>query len=225
MPERRVSGVEKRRRRNPAATRRALMAAGAELFARRGFDGAKTDQIARSAHVNKAMINYHFGGKKGLYQTILVDAFSAASERLGRMMSAGGPADERLRVLVQTYGELMRQRPSIPTMMVREIISGGRFLDDRVLPYILSLMGAIREILEQGRREGVFRPVDPLLTHISLMGGIVLFFASIPFRERLLRERRLRPRPPSVDEYIDLAQNLLIHGVSLPASTLRRRSS
>ncbi|MCP4657706.1 MAG: helix-turn-helix transcriptional regulator, partial [bacterium] len=48
-----------------AATREALLEAATELFAERGFDGAKVEAIARRAGVNKAMISYHFGGKQG----------------------------------------------------------------------------------------------------------------------------------------------------------------
>src|SRR5215831_4871619 len=62
-----------RRPRDAAATREALLAAGTELFAERGYDGVPVWSIARAAGVNKAMISYHFGGKLNLYQTIADD--------------------------------------------------------------------------------------------------------------------------------------------------------
>src|SRR5438034_5239947 len=64
------------RRRDAAATREALLAAGAELFAERGYDGVPVTAIAQRAGVNKAMINYHFGGKRKLYLAIVSVTFA-----------------------------------------------------------------------------------------------------------------------------------------------------
>ena len=68
--------------RDADATREALLLAGLEEFAAGGFDGATVDRIARRAAVNKAMINYHFGGKAGLYRAILEAEFGWLEERL-----------------------------------------------------------------------------------------------------------------------------------------------
>ena len=47
--------------RKPGATRQALIDAATSLFAQRGFEGTRVDQIAETAGVNKAMISYYFG--------------------------------------------------------------------------------------------------------------------------------------------------------------------
>lgn len=53
-----------------ARTRARLVRAALELFARKGFAGASTREIARRARVNLAAIPYHFGGKAGLYTAV-----------------------------------------------------------------------------------------------------------------------------------------------------------
>src|SRR2546427_976328 len=68
-------GSRRARRRDAAATRDALLAAGTELFAERGYDGVPVWAIAQKAGVNKAMINYHFGGKRKLYRAIVSATF------------------------------------------------------------------------------------------------------------------------------------------------------
>ena len=65
-----------------ARTRDLPLDAATHLFAARGFDGVTTDEIARAAGVNKAMINYHFGGKEGLYRAILLETFAGAHQAL-----------------------------------------------------------------------------------------------------------------------------------------------
>src|SRR5262249_51780543 len=81
-----------RRPRDAAATREALLAAGAELFAERGYDGVPVWNIARAAGVNKAMISYHFGGKRGLYRAILEATFAEIVDRVEALAADPRPA-------------------------------------------------------------------------------------------------------------------------------------
>lgn len=51
-------------------TRDALIAAATDAFAAHGFDAVSTREIAARASANQALINYHFGGKEGLYLAV-----------------------------------------------------------------------------------------------------------------------------------------------------------
>ncbi|MFR9801052.1 TetR family transcriptional regulator [Pseudonocardia sp. RS010] len=55
------------RPRDSAATRRALLAAGRELFARAGYEGTTVRAVAERAGVNQALLFRHFGSKEGLF--------------------------------------------------------------------------------------------------------------------------------------------------------------
>src|SRR5262247_386682 len=115
--------------RDPQGTRRALKEAGTALFARRGFAGATADVIARQAGVNKAMINYHFGGKRGLYAAILRESFAALMDRLrGAVDAAAAPADQ-LRAYIAAFAEMAQGRPDLPAMLLRELMAGGEHRD------------------------------------------------------------------------------------------------
>lgn len=63
-------------------TRRRLIAAGLELFARHGYDAVTTRQLAEAAGVNQAAIPYHFGGKEGVYLAVAEHIAGAAGTRV-----------------------------------------------------------------------------------------------------------------------------------------------
>src|SRR5262245_23096999 len=158
----------KPRPRDPQGTRRALKAAATALFARRGFSGATADRIARRAGVNKAMINYHFGGKRGLYSAIVRESFAKLMERLrGAIDPRSAPASQ-LRDFIAAFAEMVEETPELPAMMLREMLSGGehRELDQEVFEFLPQVLGTVRGVLEAGVRDGSFRAVDPLLTHL-----------------------------------------------------------
>jgi len=203
------------RRRDSAATREALLAAGTELFAERGYDGVPVSAIAQKAGVNKAMINYHFGGKRKLYVAIVDATFAEIIAGVERLADSARPAPEVLRELVALVGEVAtRRHPHFCTMMLREVLSGGKRLEPEVMDRPVRVLDAVRTIVARGVQEGDFRPVDPLLTHLSLVGSLVFYFATRRFRERILAKRRPALKLPDAAAYVKHTQDLLAHGLA-----------
>jgi TetR/AcrR family transcriptional regulator len=210
-------GTRRARRRDSVATREALVAAGTELFAERGYDGVPVAAIADKAGVNKAMINYHFGGKRKLYVAIVNATFSEIVASVERLAAATRPAPDVLRELVALVGEVAtRHHPHFCTMMLREVVSGGKHLEPEVMDKPVRMLEAVQSIVARGVREGDFRPVDPLLTHLSLVGSLVFFFATRRFRERVFAKRRPAVAPPDPVAFVKYTQELLTHGLAAP---------
>jgi AcrR family transcriptional regulator len=61
------------RRRDLVATRRALVAAGADVFARRGFAAASLDEIAEAAGFTRGAVHHHFASKEELFLAVVED--------------------------------------------------------------------------------------------------------------------------------------------------------
>ncbi len=195
-------------------TRAQLEEAGARLFARHGIDGVSVDEIAREAGVNKAMISYHFGGKDQLYGAILREALEAARAALEAIRALDAPPAEKLSRYVAAFVTLQDGRPNLAPMLVREVLSGGRYIDQTNAASFLSIFDSVRAIIAEGVARGEFRPVHPLLAHLSLVGAIIFYFATEPFRNRLIAEGRLPIVPPTPDEFIRHMQSLALRGLS-----------
>jgi len=214
------------RRRDAVGTREALLAAGAELFAEHGYDGVPVADIARRAGVNKAMINYHFGGKRPLYVAIVSATFAEIVASVERLAEAPRPAPELLRELIAVVSDgVTRRHPHFCTMMLREVLAGGAHLEPALVAQPARLLTAVQRIVTRGVREGDFRPVDPVLTHLSLVGGLVFFFATRRFRERVLAQRRPAVKPPDAAAYVKHMQDLLTHGLAAPGPGATRGPS
>ena len=61
-------------------TRQRILKAAERLFADRGYEETSVRAVVAKARVNQAAINYHFGGKDGLYREVLRTAFRALTE-------------------------------------------------------------------------------------------------------------------------------------------------
>jgi len=206
-----------------AATRAALLSAGAALFSERGFDGVTTATVAARAGVNKALISYHFGGKRGLYQAILSSGFAAMADRLKAVEALGREARETLRGLLAAFAAVALSRPDFPVLFVREVLSRG--IEPAVLPHLVEILGVTRRVAERGMREGAFRRVDPAAMHLALVGSLVFFLATEPARRRAIAAHALPPMP-AFPEFLRYLEELTLRGLAPgPHSPVRRKGA
>ena len=79
-----------------------IVAAAREEFAKRGFAGARVEQIARRAGVNKQLLFYYYHSKRGLFQAVLTQSAGELEKALAELaLPLGGPL-ERLRLTLST---------------------------------------------------------------------------------------------------------------------------
>jgi AcrR family transcriptional regulator len=189
------------KKRSSEASHAAIFAAAAEEFSERGFEAGGVDRIAARARVNKGMLYYHFGSKRALYIEVLRDMFRAVSAKARGIAEGPGTAPEKLERWVATIIQEAAARPWFPPIMLRELASGAPRFDPDTFALMNSIYGAVREILLQGEREGSFDGVDPLLTHLTIMPPILIFFA----RQRVLASKEVTVgllEPRQVDAFV-----------------------
>ena len=195
------------------------MEAGGALFSRQGYDGTTVEEIATRARVNKAMISYHFRGKEGLYGAILAATLGPVVARLEAVRREPIPPDRQLAKVIATFHELARTHPAFPAMMLREVISEHAHAVLEPMAYPVAVLGIVRDILERGIAEGLFRQVPVLAVHLTTVGSLMLFFAAQPVRERIQTQAAGVVTIPPDEEYVHHVTELILRGLAAgPAS-------
>jgi len=156
------------------ATRAAVLAAAATAFSRRGFDGVTVDDIARAAGVNKAMIYYHFEDKLALYKEVVRDMLRSVGTIVAEIADRPVAADQRVAAFIAAFVQMADQRPWFPPLMLREMSEGAPRLDPETLTLMKTVFLAFGRILADGRQAGLFRPINPILAYMSIVGPVLL---------------------------------------------------
>jgi AcrR family transcriptional regulator len=185
-----------------ATSRDAILDSATEVFMEVGFSGARVDEIARRAAANKAMIYYHFGSKHGLYKAALFQLFGNVLEEIERLRGSDMPPDEKLRALYTKIVRHFTEKPALPHVILREILAGGKSMDEEASRTLGTIIGFVGENLREGTRRGMFRPVHPLLFHLTMLGPLVVHFAGTSFRERMLPREMPGLEPPSHEDML-----------------------
>ena len=137
-------------------TRARVLNAAARLFADRGFARVTVRDICRKARANVAAVNYHFGGKHGLYTAVMQSAIGVmqSTTEAARGAGEGRDAEEKLRAYIAVFVQRITGKGRdtwIHQLMMREMADPTPALDmvaEQVLkPRMAYLCGTIGELV------------------------------------------------------------------------------
>jgi len=190
-----------------------ILDAAAEVFAELGFHGARVDEIARRAGVNKAMLYYRIGDKAALYAGVLSRSFRLAQAAVeAGLVDATSPV-ERISALISAMVNTILDMPEMPRIMLREIAAGGDSLPPDSMAEMSALLDLVRSVLQEGADAGVFRTVQPVLAHLTLLGGIAFMTATRPLRERMAEQGADTAAPSAAEDLSAFLSDLVLHGI------------
>jgi TetR/AcrR family transcriptional regulator len=182
MPKKRANGKAPQRR-NPIATRQKLLAAARREFAASGLAGARVDEIAARAGVNKQLVYHYFGDKDALYLAVLEWVYEEIRAQERKLNLEGLPPERAIRKLIESSFDHLAAHPDFIVLLNDENRGGARHVrGSRRLEAMHSpLVSMVDSILKQGVRTGIFRRgVDPVQLYISIAGLSYFFFSNTP---------------------------------------------
>jgi TetR/AcrR family transcriptional regulator len=181
----------------PEQSRTAILQAALREFSREGVAGARTDAIARAAHVNKALLYYYFKDKDSLYGAVLDEVFGGLTAAVMRVLSLDLPPREKILAYAGTHFDYIASYPLFPRIVQSEMMRAGRGgapqLERVVKQYFGPLFGKLSNTLREGIAAGEFRPVDPLHFIPSMIALITFYFTSAPVMRMMTGEDPLSP--------------------------------
>jgi TetR/AcrR family transcriptional regulator len=183
-------------------TRDMILAGALAEFARKGFDGARIDEIALRAGVNKNLLYHHFGSKDGLFAALLEQTYAAIRTRQKDLQLRSLDPVQGMRKLVIFTGKIWVQWPEFLRLLQSENLIGGRHArESGSIPTLYNpLLDTIEDLLRRGAAQGVFRTgVDPVDLYISISALTAHYlthhhtFEAI-FKRRMMTPERIRQR-------------------------------
>lgn len=167
------------------ATPERILVAALSVFAERGFEGARTRDIAERAGVNLGLINYYFATKERLWKAAVSRAFDELQAELGPVVllpARGAPHDDRARLerLLRGFVRFVAQRPEFMRLMNDEGKRDGprmRWLADR---YVKPMSEAFRQLVERAQKRGAVPALPAVSLHYIALGAAGLLFSQGP---------------------------------------------
>ncbi len=198
----------------PEESRAAILKAAMAEFAEHGIAGARTDAIARAAHVNKALLYYYFKDKDALYEAVLDHVFSGMRARVMPVLESKLPPRQKMLEYLGAYFDYIAANPRFPRVVQGEWMRSGAKGNARMQrvakEYFRPIFEKLADLLREGIETGEFRAVNPMDFVPSVVGVIIFYFSAAPLMKTLVKvdplsEKRIRERRAFVLEFISAA--------------------
>jgi TetR/AcrR family transcriptional regulator len=198
----------------PQESRAAILQAAVREFAKEGVAGARTDAIARSAGVNKALLYYYFKDKETLYRAVLDQVFSGLHAAIHAALAKPQPPREKLASYVHAHFDYIASNPLYPRIvqaeMMRARVSDHSRMKRIALHYFRPVFLELSTLLREGIQAGDFRRVDPFHFIPSMISVIVFHFNTAPIMKFVTGKDAMSPqlmaaRREAVLEFISAA--------------------
>jgi TetR/AcrR family transcriptional regulator len=197
----------------PEESRAAILKAAVAEFADLGIAGARTDAIARAAHVNKALLYYYFKDKDALYEAVLDHVFGGLRARVMPVLESNLPPRQKILDYLGTYFDYIAANPRFPRVVQAEWMRSGASsprMQRVAKEYFRPISAKVTEVLRLGIAAGEFRPMNPMDFLPSVVGVIIFYFSAAPLMKTLTRidplsPHRIRERRTFVLDFISAA--------------------
>ena len=178
-------------------TRRRILQAAAREFSAHGLAGARTDAIARSAKVNKALIYYYFKSKEALYIAAIEDMVDSVVKSTAAVLEQRcTPGEQLLRLALNHFDRILTQH-EFQSLMQQEMIR-VRTGKSKALPVIartalMPLLANMEKTVRHAIRTGEIVRLDWMQVLYSGLGANVFYFLSAPVMRLAFADESFEP--------------------------------
>lgn len=185
-----------------------ILTAAQTVFIRKGMDGARMQEIANEAGINKALLHYYFRTKEKLFEAIFKKVFSKILPNLMDMVNSAEPFETKLTRFIENYIDLLQKNPFLPTFILKEMNRDPGFLAS-----LIKASGVQPELLfamfEREMAAGKIRRMDPRDLLINILSLSIFPIASKPLMSIMFFENNrtaydafIESRKKTVKEFI-----------------------
>lgn len=111
-------------------TEKRILESAKKIFHQKGFLGARMQEIADDAGINKAMLHYYFRSKQKLFDAIFVEGIKKIFPQIKELLNTDLPLFEKIRFFVKSYITLLQDNIYLPGFVINEINQNPKLLSE-----------------------------------------------------------------------------------------------
>ena len=168
-------------------TEQQILSAAKCVFQQKGMDGARMQEIADEAGINKALLHYYYRSKQLLFEAVFKAAFLSLIPQLSKILDNDLPLEEKIRTFAANYIQFVAEHPYLPNFIIQEINKNPQFirkiLDNKDFPSIEKFKAQVKMEIEKG----TIKIIKAEQLFINLMALNVFPFIAAPLIKGVLK--------------------------------------
>jgi AcrR family transcriptional regulator len=161
-------------------TENSILEAAKSVFQRKGMAGARMQEIADKAGINKALLHYYFRSKQLLFNMVFKQAFKMMSKKIAVILNVEEDLEVKINKFTYEYISFVIKHPYLPSFVLQELNGNPNFLqkmsDSEAIPSFSAFKNQVESLIKQNK----IRAIDPNQLIINIMALSVFPFVGKP---------------------------------------------
>ncbi len=167
------------------STEEKIYEAARKVFILKGMEGARMQEIADEAGMNKALLHYYYRNKENLFKAVFKDIFTKFFAKLKDTLLSSATTREKLTVFIDNYIDLITANPYVPSFIINEINRDPKVLSSLMVENFMEPAKVLKLFFNEVESANK-SVVDPRHILTSLMGMLVFPFVARPILQMVL---------------------------------------
>ena len=185
-----------------------ILIAAKEIFQQKGMAGARMQEIADKAKINKALLHYYYRSKQLLFEAVFKSAFSLLEPQLNKVLNDDSYLFEKIRKFTENYVSFVIKHPYLPNFVIQELNKNPEFVQklrsEKNFPSIEKFKLQVSDAINQG----IIKPIEAEQLFINIISLNIFPFIGEPLLMALVNvdeesyNKILENRKTEVAEFI-----------------------
>ncbi len=157
-----------------------ILDAAKAVFQSKGMDGARMQEIADKAGINKAMLHYYYRSKQLLFEAVFRHAFSLLAPQLDKILNDDSSVEEKIRNFTFNYISFVSNHPYLPNFIIQELNRNPKFAESLRQTQGFPHIEKFKEQLNEEIEKGIYYPIKAEQLFINILALNVFPFIAKP---------------------------------------------
>ncbi|WP_101450998.1 TetR/AcrR family transcriptional regulator [Aquimarina sp. MAR_2010_214] len=161
-------------------TEEQILDAAKNIFQAKGMDGARMQEIADKAGINKAMLHYYYRSKQLLFEAVFKNAFSLLAPQLNAILNDDSSIEEKITNFTTNYISFIIKHPYLPNFIIQELNRNPDFIlklmDNKGFPNLDKFKKQVNEEINKG----IIKPISAKQLFINILALNIFPFVAKP---------------------------------------------
>jgi TetR/AcrR family transcriptional regulator len=162
------------------STEELILEAAQAVFLEKGLAGARMQEIADRAGINKALLHYYFRSKEKLSALIIERAIGVILPRVMAVLDTDVELFDKIRLVVDTYLNFVSRNSFLPLFIVNEVNRNPQFFFRTVVEKERTHLDKFRRQVEEAVAQGRIHPINPAQLFMNVMSLVIFPFLGKP---------------------------------------------
>lgn len=169
------------------STEQKILDAAEQVFHEKGYDGARMQEIADKATINKGLLHYYFKSKDALFEAIFNMALKRTVTNLNSILVMENSLEEKIDLIIDAYMNMLARNSALPRFVINELNKDpdrfvNKFLNENIKNVFSSFANSVQLEVDRGK----IRPIDPRQLFINIISMIIFPYVGRPMLQVII---------------------------------------